>query len=427
MAEEIRIITPSETELRQSIEGLKQRQPALGIPRVCQALRQENPTWQLSEKRVRKFMSSMGLIQQTLPAQEDLTTQDLKSTSNQQALIPKSSIPFQDIGQTLGKGMVEVKYIGGTKGKGVFATKDFFKGEKVFEETPFAWYPRWDTVGGNYHTFKSDHECQLCARTIERRGLFGEKNRSLLRPVKCKQCSGWFCSNLCKKEAEAKFHRIECGAHNPHIVELAEKCRNWQWGAPMGAVRALERVIMEFEEGGIEQGKKAWTSLRAFATVRADVMDMKRKGDSWFLYEEDYETKWKTTYDLMKKATCPPSSSSGLTQFEMIPKKIRNEMFSYNEWLNLIGKYSLNDQNGGFYLLQSCFNHNCDSNCVVVHPNDGKYRAIIKTLRPIKQGEEMTITYVNPRDSIAGRKQELRNWYMFDCRCQRCLDEERAS
>ncbi|KAJ2890332.1 hypothetical protein IWW38_004193, partial [Coemansia aciculifera] len=213
-----------------------------------------------------------------------------------------------------------------------------------------------------------------------------------------------------------------CSKHNSHFVGLANVCRAWEWGAPMGAARAIERVLMEYEHSA-ERGKAAWESIRAFATVSTDIMDRKRKGMSWFLYEADYETKWKTTYELMKKALCPPPEECGLAKFACIPKKIRDELFSYSEWLKLIGKYCLNDQNGGFYLLQSCFNHNCDPNCVVVHPNDGKYRAIIQTLRPIAAGEEMTITYVNPRDGIGERQQALRDWYMFDCRCERCVKE----
>ncbi|KAJ1877252.1 hypothetical protein LPJ57_004046 [Coemansia sp. RSA 486] len=400
---------PTEGDLQTAIDALKKSRPELGVARVYAVLRADNPTWQLSEKRVRKYMTSMGLIQSDpAPATIDES-------------VPKSSLAPGDFVQTIGKKQVEVRYIDGTKGKGVFACKDFGRGVNVFEETPFAWYPRWDTVSRSYHT-NSDDECQLCARSVER-GRSG--SRSLMRPVRCSHCTAWYCSNLCKKEADARFHTLECSKHNPHYAQLAQKCRDWDWGAPMGAARAIERVLMEFEHS-LERGKLAWQSIKAFATVRADVMDKKRKGASWFMFEQDYEHKWTTTFELMKAALYPPPSECGLAQFDRIPKKILNEMFSYSEWLALIGKYSLNDQNGGFYLLQSCFNHNCDPNCVVTHPNDGKYRAIIQTLRPIKAGEEMTITYVNPRDNLAARQSALREWYMFECSCDRCRKESEA-
>ncbi|KAJ2337321.1 hypothetical protein GGI00_000322 [Coemansia sp. RSA 2681] len=418
MAEQ-RTVSPSESDLQAAIAAVKASSPELGIARVCATLREGNSTWQLSEKRVRKLMIALGLVQSsgTDPADPGAPKKDSATSS-----VPKSYVAPGDFVRTLGKGQVEVKYINGTKGKGVFASKAFGKGENIFEETPFAWYPRWDTVSVSYHT-KSDAECQLCARTVER-SLHAD--RGLMRPVKCSRCPAWFCSNLCKKEAEAKFHQIECSKHNSHFASLANVCRAWEWGAPMGAARAIERVLMEYEHS-TERGKAAWESIRAFATVPTDIMDKKRKGMSWFLYEADYETKWKTTYELMKKALCPPPEECGLAKFSCIPKKIRDELFSYSEWLNLIGKYCLNDQNGGFYLLQSCFNHNCDPNCVVVHPNDGKYRAIIQTLRPITAGEEMSITYVNPRDGVAARQEALHDWYMFDCQCERCVKELASS
>ncbi|KAJ2514157.1 hypothetical protein H4217_005910 [Coemansia sp. RSA 1939] len=397
---EQRNVAPSADELQAAITAIKEQEPEYGISRVCATLRANNPTWQLSEKRVRKFMGLLGLVQ--------------GSTEDDQSTAPKSSIAPGDFVHSLADGQLQVRYIDSVKGKGVFSARDFGKDINIFEEAPFAWYPRWDTVSINYYN-GSNSECQLCARDLEKRYRG-------LRSVRCSRCSACFCSNTCKNEAESRFHQIECVKNNPAFVNLADACHAWNWGAPMCAARAIERVLMEFEQGQ-EQGKHAWESLKAFTTMRTDVMDMRRKGASWFLYEEEYENRWKTTYSQMRNSLCPPPAACGLKQFEKIPKKIRDEMFSYNEWLNLIGKYSLNDQNGGLYLLQSCFNHNCNPNCVVVHPNDGMYRAIIKTLRPIKADEEMTITYVNPRDSVSERQQALRDWYMFDCRCDRCVDE----
>ncbi|KAJ2162134.1 hypothetical protein GGF46_000876 [Coemansia sp. RSA 552] len=405
-----RPVVPSEPELQGAIGAVKRDRPELGIPRVLAAIRAENPTWQLSEKRLRKFMDSMGLVQRSSSGDSN--------GSSATSTIPRSKLAPSDFITTAGQGQIEVRLVDGTKGKGVFATCDLAKDVNVFEETPFAWYPRWDTVSARYCSM-DDTECQLCARTVERR--FASR-RTASRVAKCSRCPARFCSSVCQEEAEVLFHRIECPTNNPEFFKLAEVCLGWDWGAPMGAVRAIERVLMEYEHSA-QRGKRAWESMKAFATVRADVMDKRRKGASWFLFEEDYETKWKATYGLMRKALCPPPPECGLKLFERIPKKVREEMFSYDEWLNLIGKYSLNDQNGGFYLLQSCFNHDCDPNCLVTHPNDGKYRAIITTLRPVKAGEEMTITYVNPRDSVGERRQALHDWYMFDCSCDRCSRE----
>ncbi|KAJ2880383.1 hypothetical protein IWW38_005959, partial [Coemansia aciculifera] len=213
MAEQ-RTVSPTEPDLQAAISAIKASSPELGIVRVCAALREGNPTWQLSEKRVRRIMISLGLVQ---ASGTDAADTGASNKSVAASLVPKSYIAPGDFVHALGKGQVEVKYIDGTKGKGVFASNNFGKGENIFEETPFAWYPRWDTVSASYHT-KSDAECQLCARTVERSI---HADRGLLRPVKCSRCPAWFCSNICKKEAEARFHQIECSKHNSHFVGLA--------------------------------------------------------------------------------------------------------------------------------------------------------------------------------------------------------------
>ncbi|KAJ1947228.1 hypothetical protein FBU59_001900 [Linderina macrospora] len=399
MPEAARTETPAEDELRAAIAAIKASNPDFGIARVLTTIRASHPTWQVSEKRVRKFLGSLGLVQTDSSA------------------IPKSSLAPTDLAATTGKDLVEIRYINGTKGKGVFAKSDFLPGNIVFEETPFAWYPRWDTIGAAYH-LDADHECQLCARSLDPLVV-----RARVRPVKCTLCGVKFCSNICKTEADAHFHKIECSKHNPAFAKFADFSRRQdQWGAPMGAVRALERVMMEFE-ASMRRGREAWAGMKAFATVGQETIDEKRFGSAWFMYQEDRENKWKTSYELMKKALCPPPAACGLKAFDKIPPKIKEEMFSYQGWLDLLGKYCLNDQNGGFYMLQSCFNHSCTPNCQVSHPNSGKYRAHIEVLKPIKEGEEMFITYVNPREGVESRRKDLREWYMFDCNCARCQKE----
>ncbi|ORX67778.1 SET domain-containing protein [Linderina pennispora] len=399
MPEVARTVTPAEDELRAAIAAVKASNPEFGIARVLSTIRSSHGDWQVSEKRVRKFLGALGLVQ------------------SDNAGIPKSSLAPTDLAATTGKGQVEIRYIDGTKGKGVFATQDMQPGSIVFEETPFAWYPRWDTVGAAYH-LDADHECQLCARSLDPTVV-----RTRVRPAKCASCGVKFCSSICKTEADMHFHKIECSKSNPAFAKLADFSRRQdQWGAPMGAVRALERVIMEFEQS-TRRGREAWAGLKAFATVSQETIDERRFGPAWFMYQEDRENKWKASYKLMKSALCPPPAACGLTAFDRIPAKIKEEMLSYQGWLDLLGKYCLNDQNGGFYLLQSCFNHSCVPNCQVSHPNSGKYRAHIEILKPIKQGEEMFITYVNPRDGVEARRKDLKDWYMFECSCTRCQKE----
>ncbi|KAJ2494399.1 hypothetical protein GGI11_008864, partial [Coemansia sp. RSA 2049] len=129
---EQRNVAPSADELQAAITAIKEQEPEYGISRVCATLRANNPTWQLSEKRVRKFMGLLGLVQ--------------GSTEDDQSTAPKSSIAPGDFVHSLADGQLQVRYIDSVKGKGVFSARDFGKDINIFEEAPFAWYPRWDTV-----------------------------------------------------------------------------------------------------------------------------------------------------------------------------------------------------------------------------------------------------------------------------------------
>lgn len=58
-------IVPSEAELLNVITSIKQAEPELGIKKVLAAVNAQQPTWTVSEKRVKKLMQSLGLVQST--------------------------------------------------------------------------------------------------------------------------------------------------------------------------------------------------------------------------------------------------------------------------------------------------------------------------------------------------------------------------
>jgi hypothetical protein len=51
----------------------------------------------------------------------------------------------------------------------------------------------------------------------------------------------------------------------------------------------------------------------------------------------------------------------------------------------------------------------------------------VLTKRAIKVGEELLITYVNPKMGYKARREELRAWGFGRCRCERCVEEERMA
>ncbi|GET88745.1 hypothetical protein, conserved [Leishmania tarentolae] len=81
----------------------------------------------------------------------------------------------------------------------------------------------------------------------------------------------------------------------------------------------------------------------------------------------------------------------------------------------------------GLYSLLACLNHSCVPN-TAVSAVEGTHEIVLKTTRPIRAGEPLTITYIPlgaPTTSRAERQRQLRN-YFFTCHCQRCNMEEAA-
>lgn len=77
------------------------------------------------------------------------------------------------------------------------------------------------------------------------------------------------------------------------------------------------------------------------------------------------------------------------------------------------------------FALHSALNHSCDPNCRVVFGKD--HDITVRLLRAVKQGEELTITYIPELylqlEDYKRRRDRLQS-YFFTCACPRCVREE---
>lgn len=62
-------------------------------------------------------------------------------------------------------------------------------------------------------------------------------------------------------------------------------------------------------------------------------------------------------------------------------------------------------------------NHSCDPNAAIVF--DGNV-ASLKSIRDIKEGEQVTVSYIDNTYKRAIRREQLRNQYFFECHCEGC-------
>ncbi|KAG0566079.1 hypothetical protein KC19_7G037000 [Ceratodon purpureus] len=103
--------------------------------------------------------------------------------------------------------------------------------------------------------------------------------------------------------------------------------------------------------------------------------------------------------------------------------KVEAEVYT-KPFLDALGDdYAAYCQGSGFYTLQSCMNHSCRPNAKAFkRDEDRDGHAVLLATRPIKRGEEVTISYIDEDASIEERRAALAD-YAFVCRCSRCLEE----
>lgn len=71
------------------------------------------------------------------------------------------------------------------------------------------------------------------------------------------------------------------------------------------------------------------------------------------------------------------------------------------------------------FAAASLLNHSCDPNAVA------QASGTFSTVRPVDVGEELTISYCDISWSRERRQQWLWWAYGFECKCQRCIDDEK--
>lgn len=93
-------------------------------------------------------------------------------------------------------------------------------------------------------------------------------------------------------------------------------------------------------------------------------------------------------------------------------------------FLTATGEF-LNCEGSGLFVLQSCCNHSCVPNAETSFP-ENNFVLHVTALEDIKPGEEICISYLDccqRERSRHSRHKILRENYLFNCSCPKCLAE----
>lgn len=104
------------------------------------------------------------------------------------------------------------------------------------------------------------------------------------------------------------------------------------------------------------------------------------------------------------------------------PEKVEAETVT-RCFLDALGDdYSACCQGTAFFPLQSCMNHSCCPNAKAFkRDEDRDGQATVIALRPIRKGEEITISYIDEELPYENRQALLAD-YGFRCQCPKCLE-----
>lgn len=397
MAEEK--IIPTEEELISAIQNVKLELPEAGIKTVATKVLVKQPNWQVSEKRVKKYMQQSGLTN-SAPAAKEPVRSGLADDPSVPVSFIDPKIDFKSVSDA-----VEARMVDQVTGKGLFAARDIKRDETIFTETPFAYFPPWEA----FNLARSGNACGLCCKPL----IYPNRNTQ-----HCGHCNMFYCSKECRITAWEKFHQLECTNLNKAVVAFMSFCEMEKWQAPMAVSRIYAQMILAHQRGELDQ---VLGHLDAFATVSQE--ERQAKETEWIFMEAPTRELWTKARDLLRAAYKTPSKRCKITT--PLPEALQQKLFDDEEtFLNYLGKFNINNQNGGMYLVHSHINHNCHPNVSIDYPQrNSQYKLTVRAIRDIRKGEQLYETYVNPRWNKDTRQTYLDKSYLFTCQCDRCVND----
>ncbi|KAH9476890.1 putative protein lysine methyltransferase SET5 [Psilocybe cubensis] len=403
-------ISPHEDELAQALIDLKARDPQLGISKIHALLLKNYPDWIVSEKRTRKILQLHGLIVAPTPP-----------GGYEPPVYPSSRI-IETLNIQQWSQKVQVRYFNKKKGKGLVASTDIDEGETIWREDPFIIAPEPEI----YDMQRASTACGYCTTPLL-------PDSPLINPCPASSSTSYcpyrFCNRLCLARS-AKHHPLTWPAQNPAVEPLLKFARDHQWIALHALAQTTSRVLLanQLADSALHHD---WDVVMGLAELGMEER-FKYSFKSASAPEPDRAT-WKKAFALYVKAFKEPVSPQDQKKLakllkKPLPEDVDYELFQYEGFLRGLGRMNLNlESHGGLYSVHAHLNHSCDPNVSVRHLDQrtALSRITILAKRPIKTGEELFITYVNPKLGYKARQDELRGWGFGSCTCSRCVEEAR--
>ncbi|KAG1761207.1 hypothetical protein EDD22DRAFT_897873 [Suillus occidentalis] len=382
-----RNVIPTEDEVRKAAIELKKGNPASGVAKIHSLLLGANLSWTVSEKRVRKILQSEGLVR------SDGTP---SVTTN---IIHPSFRLNQSLDIDRWTSRVEVKYFDAIKGKGLVAKENIAKGDVLWKEDPFILAPEWEM----YDLQRASEACSFCSCII--------CDHSPLHM----SCEASTTATPCTARYS---HPLLCSARNPA-----------SWMALHALAQCTSRLLLASQQDAATFDLD-WEVVQGLAELGMEerAQCLREQG-----LEPDREN-WRRAFELYLQAFKEPRTPAEQKKLvrilkKPIPEELQKFTFEYQGFLRGLGRMSLNlEAHGGLYRLHSHLNHSCTPNVSIRHLDQrtALSRITVIAKEDFEIGQELLITYTNPKNNLKDRRRRLSEWGFGPCQCERCVAEEKV-
>ncbi|XP_074899254.1 histone-lysine N-methyltransferase SMYD3 isoform X2 [Buteo buteo] len=258
------------------------------------------------------------------------------------------------------------------KGSGLRSRRRVRPGELLYRAEPFAYVVTKEQLGG---------VCERCLR----------RNEHLHRCSQCKVAK--YCGKSCQKEAWLD-HKQEC------------RClKSVEPNFPPDSVRLAGRIVFKL----LRQSVCLSERLYSFSDLQSNTEQLSEE------MKDGLRHLAQTLQLYLKMEIQDASHLPPVIDFFQIFTKVTCNCFT-------ISNGEMQDVGVGLYPSMSLLNHSCDPNCVIVFEG---YQLLLRSVREIQIGEELTISYIESLMTTSERQKQLMRQYCFECDCLLCQNQEK--
>ncbi|XP_063092837.1 histone-lysine N-methyltransferase SMYD3 isoform X4 [Cavia porcellus] len=291
------------------------------------------------------------------------------------------------------------KFTTADRGNGLRAVAPLRPGELLFRSDPLAY-----TVSKGSRGVVCDH-CLLGKEKL----------------MRCSQCRvAKYCSAKCQKKAW-QDHKQEC--------KCLKSCKPRY---PPDSVRLLGRVVIKLMEKTPSESEKLYSFYDLESNINKLTEDKKEGLRQLAMTFQHFMRE-----EIQDASQLPPSFDI----FEAFAKCVEPRILcilgrcsstelhpkTHNTFLVICNSFTIcnaemQEVGVGLYPSMSLLNHSCDPNCSIVF--NGPH-LLLRAVRDIEVGEELTICYLDMLMTSEERRKQLRDQYCFECDCFRCQTQDK--